>query len=69
MADELDGCGHKGCGPKREGGLGVYSSVPYEFAITLSCYNVVDTFFPCALKVCDTPFLGVLKNVFTSAGS
>ena len=47
----------------------MYSSVPYEFAITLSCYNVVDTFFPCALKVCDTPFLGVLKNVFTSAGS
>ena len=29
----------------KEGGLGVYRNVPYEFAITLSGSDVVDTFF------------------------
>ena len=64
MAEELDGCGYNVVV-----GGGVHRNVPYEFAITFSRYDVVDTFFARPLKVCDTPSLGVLKNVFTIARS
>ena len=50
-----------------EGGLGVHRNVPYEFAITLPRWDVVDTFFPRPLRACDTPPLGVLNNVVTRA--
>ena len=37
MADELDGCGHNVVVQnEKEGRLGVYRNVPYEFAVTLS---------------------------------
>ena len=46
MADELDGCGHNVVVRNgKEGGLGVHRNVPYEFAITLSRQDVVDTYF------------------------
>ena len=46
MAEELDGCGHNVVVRNREErGLGVHRNIPYEFAITLSRYNVVDAFF------------------------
>ena len=54
---------------RKEGGLDVHRNVPYEFAITFSGNDVVDTFLPRPLKVCDTPPMGVLNNVFTSARS
>ena len=70
MVEELDGCGHNVTVRNgKEGGLRVHLNVPYEFAITLPRYDVVDPFFPLTLNVCDTPPLGVLKNVFTRARS
>ena len=45
MAKELDGCGHNVVVQNgKEGGLGVHGNVPYEFAITLLRYDVVDAF-------------------------
>ena len=47
----------------------MHRNVPYEFAVTLPRWDIVDPFFPRPLNVCDTPPLGVLKNVFTRARS
>ena len=61
MAEELDGCGHNVVVRHgKEGGLRVHRNVSYKFVIR---------FFPRPLNVCDTPPLGVLKNVFTRARS
>ena len=66
MTDELDRCGlNVVVRNGKEEGLRVHRNVTYEFAITLSRQNVIDTFLPRPLKVCDTPLLDVLKNVFT----
>ena len=51
MAEELDGCRtnvvvRNGL----EGGLRVRRNVPYEFAITLPRYDVVNLFFPSPVK-------------------
>ena len=47
MAEELDGCGHNVVVRNRkEGRLRVHRNVPYEFAISLPRYEVVDPFFP-----------------------
>ena len=46
MAEELDGCRHNVVvRTGKEGGLEVHRNVPYEFAITLSRWDVVGTFF------------------------
>ena len=46
MAEEFDGCGHNAVVRNgKEGGLGMHRNVPYEFAITLSRWDVVGTFF------------------------
>ena len=47
----------------------MHRNVPYELANTLPRLDVVGTFLPRPLKVCDTPPLGVLKNAFTRARS
>ena len=63
MTDDLDGCGHivvvrNG----KEGGLGVHRYVPYEFAITLSCQNVADTFFAPPVESMSYAALGCAKE-------
>ena len=46
MAEELDGCGpNVEVRNGKEDGLGVHRDVQYEFSITLSRQDVVDTFF------------------------
>ena len=61
--EELDGCGHNVVVRNgKEGWLRVHRNVMYEFARCL-------VIFPRPLIVCDTPPLGVLKNVLTKARS
>ena len=59
--------GHHGVvvrvGEKRR--LRVHTNVRHEFSVSLSREDEVDVFLVTLLKVCEMPFWGVLKNVFT----
>ena len=50
----------------KEGMLRIHRSVLYKFSITSPRQDVFDTLFASPSKVCNTPPLGVSKNVLTS---
>ena len=64
--------GHYGVVVRGEEGrrLRVHNNVPHEFSVALSREDVVYAFLlPTPLTVCEMPFFGTLKNVFTRARS